>query len=285
MNYKVKSLSVGGKTKVFKSGDTVCENDFHPNHAEMLLNQGHLEMIAPMQSKKIKRIGILTAIWKRHELFQAFAAHWQFLFNEFTDYEFIFLAVGSEKNESKHLALSCGFNYIENHNYPLGTKWNEGIKWFEDKEVDFVLCLGSDDFIGKKLLSKMIDLMGVGYSLIGVIDTYLYNQPTNELVYWPGYNGSRKNKIIGLGRCLSVDLLKDLNFAPWNGRLNCRLDSSMDLKLRSIHHSTHGINIKALDLFCVDIKTDFNITPFENTGNPIDTNLLKTRIHGIDRYL
>jgi hypothetical protein len=237
-----------------------------------------------MQQNQL-RIGVLTALWQREKLSAFFLDHWNKVFASIQNVQFKPLAVGSEADSSKNLAESNCWNYIEAPNKPLGNKWNIGMKWFEVMDVDFVMCLGSDDFMCEKTVNELVKHMTNKHDIIGFTDCYLYQKSTDKLVYWSGYRASRRGKIIGAGRCMSSKLLKKINFEPWDSRLNCRLDGSMDLKLSKIQHTIKPLCLQTFDGFLVDIKSDVNITPFTDTQNNINSSLIKSKLNDSHGYL
>ncbi len=279
MKYKVKLLGVSDRhNKVYKKGDTVTADRFNPRHVAILVRNGHLEPIRA--SIKGLKVGVLTALWQRHDLTKEFFKHWNIIFSKFSDVEFVPIAVGSEGGVTRKLTTENKWGYIECDNKPLGNKWNYGVRQFKNKQVDYVMCLGSDDFIGEKLMKEFLQSMAEGYDVVGVLDCYLFDQKARKLVYWGGYDGQRSGKVIGLGRCLSSGLLSKLGYAPWNGQYNSRLDGSMDAKLKNISHKLKAIRIGSKGLFCVDVKSGTNITPFQDSGIYVKLESLKQRVYG-----
>ena len=230
------------------------------------------------------KIGVLTCIWKRHELFKVFAEHWKDLSTKFKNVEFVFIAVGSEGVESRSICDNTVFEYHHHENKPISNKWNYGCQQLKHKNIDAALFLGSDDFICEDTLLKLLQTIFNGYDFVGLQDCYLYNKPTKELVYFQGYRNGRSGETIGIARCLSVELLMALNFSPWGSNLNSRLDASMQGKLKWINYSQESFKCKNFEGFAVDVKTDINITPFSK-DLPEANKILLNKIPALNGYL
>jgi len=230
------------------------------------------------------RVGVLTCIWQRHELFTAFADHWEYLNSRFKNVEFVFVAVGSEGKSSKDICDTTLFEYHHYPNRPLSNKWNYGSNILRYKNIDAAIFLGSDDFICEDTLQRLLQNVSDGYDFVGLQDCYLLNVPTKELVYFNGYDKGRSGETVGIGRCLSADLLKALSYSPWRSGLNCRLDGSMQRKLRRISYSKMSFKCRHIDGFAVDVKTGVNITPFTKELPSAPKELL-TKIPVLNGYL
>ena len=65
------------------------------------------------------RVVVLTAVWKRRELFKIFLDGFNRI-KEDSEHELILVTVGSEKKKFSN-------NHIESKNFPLSTKWQNGV--------------------------------------------------------------------------------------------------------------------------------------------------------------
>jgi hypothetical protein len=228
------------------------------------------------------KIGIVTAMWLRPEVFKMFAKGVNELYRVFPDVDIECFIAGSEGNISKDLALSTVHNctYIERPNNPLATKMNAALSLA--KGCDYVLCVGSDDIIHPELLDYYIKLAYKGYDFIGVTDFYFYDTKSQRFAYWGGYRENyRKGVTCGAGRFLSASLLNKWNWEIWNDNQSHILDSSMELKLNNTQHSAYTFSLKEYGLFALDIKSGTNMTPFELWDNTefINGELLKTKFN------
>lgn len=209
------------------------------------------------------KIGIYTAIWQRHWLFIKFAKWINYLEAQYPQHTFVNIAVGSEGDKSKQIAESNNFHYTETENLPLSNKWNRGLKAFRKHDIDYIILLGSDDFIDKKAFAQIIQSMKQGYDLIGFVDCFFYKFATKKLIYWAGYDNHRIGETIGLGRCLSSKIIKEVDYRLWEEKLNSGLDGSMFRKVDRTQYNENKISLKSINGFAVDVKAEQSITHFE----------------------
>lgn len=216
------------------------------------------------------KIGILTCVWQRPQVFELFASSVnQLQLPE--GMEIIPLAVGSEGIRSQLLCEAKGFHYLEHPNQPLGAKFNAGMRWFkekdEEKNIDYVMILGSDDYVSPNLIEAYLPHFTSQTDIIGLLDLYFLNIPTAQMVYFPGYQDHRTGQTLGAGRCLSRQCLNLLQWTPWEDPINASLDHAMTQKLKTLmlHHAElteSHFSMKDSNIAVVDIKTGTNITPF-----------------------
>jgi len=222
------------------------------------------------------KIGILTAMWRRPEIFRIFAEGVNRLREEF---DIVPVAVGSEKEKSMKLCREYEFLYLERPNKPLSKKFNEGLEVFRTYPVDYVVVLGSDDLISNSFLRAYMPHMERGEDLIGVLDIYFYEIGKGRLSYWSGYGDKKENKHrqgepLGMGRAINIDLIKRMKYRLWPENIDRSLDWHMWQRLRRIKPVT--MRMKDEDIFGVDVKSRVNITNsiLYNTSDE-DSNIMK----------
>ena len=199
------------------------------------------------------KIVVLTAIWKRHELFEIFKLGFKRI-NKDSKHELIFVSIGSEDIEFSD-------NHIETPNQPLSDKWQSGIDYIkEELDFDYILMLGSDDIICSNLLDVYTPAMEANVELIGLIDCYFLDARVNTFKYWKGYTNNRRGESIGMARMLSKDLLIRMNWNIWKPGLKKGLDRSMMNNLRHLKPTKNIFNCKEENIVAIDIKTDINVS-------------------------
>lgn len=207
------------------------------------------------------RLGILTAIWQRHEVFEVFKQGIERI-KEHTDLEIEVVCVGSEGKKSANLCKD--YHYVPFKNKPLSNKWNAGMLKMKELNVDYVLCLGSDDLVSNSLIDKYKEAMEFGYDFIGLLDCFIYDSETNDLRFWVGYNGIRVGETAGIGRCLSKRLLDIFEWQPWEDAHDRGLDGTMFNKLKKIPHTQKVFGCLKDSIFAVDIKDSLSMTSFKH---------------------
>lgn len=209
------------------------------------------------------KLGVLTCMWKRPEVFEIFATGLNRLKDNFN---VITLSVGSEGKESMALCAKYGINYISFYNKPLGSKFNTGMRAMQQFNPDYVMILGSDDLISNAAMKRVLELCAKGHDVVGFTDVWFYDLIQKNLHYWPGYghrgdkaDASRAGEAIGLGRTLSRAILNKMNWQPWKPDVNVGLDWWMTQKLKGLKVIPKTINLKNEGLFAVDLKGKLNI--------------------------
>lgn len=202
---------------------------------------------------------ILTAAWRRHKLFQVFC-NWSEWVRSQIDCDFV--SVCSEA-ETAQIAINSQHLVIEHKNLPLSNKWNHGIKTIKAINHDAVLVLGSDDFPSITLLKKYVQGIKRGVSLQGTLDCFIYDRPSNKMAYWPGYgltNKKRAGEPIGAAMCFSKRLCSSLNYEFWPKDITRNMDGLLQIKLKTVKHSTEAEHNSKDGLICC--KSETNLTPF-----------------------
>lgn len=217
------------------------------------------------------RIVIPTCMWQRPAVFEVYARGIRRL-RRSSKHEIVAIMCGSEGEVSESLARKHGFPYIEFQNRPLGAKYNARMLFASAFDPDYVLMLGSDDIISTDLLKAYEKEMEKGTDFMGILDLYIYNVATKQTTYCQGYTNERVGETVGVGRCLSRNLLQQLNWQPWIDSRNSSLDGAMMTKLGSLNYSKKTFRLKELDAFAMDIKSGNNISPFRIDKDHVLTN-------------
>ena len=233
----------------------------------------------------IMRVAIVTTMWKRPEIFSVFATQCKYLKDKYGNLELI--VTGSEAHVSREQAERYGFTYIEHANKPLGRKQNQSAIRSKDFDVDYIICLGSDDLITESLYERYLEYFSKGFDFIAPLDCYFIDSVSKRSLYWAGYRGAWLGMTCGAGRALSKKLLKKLGWQPWfDDQYSDVLDTGMDKKLETIQHTRFTFYL-GKD-YLIDIKSPVNMTTFERWDNSgfYDTNeLLKSIPHNVRQLL
>lgn len=211
------------------------------------------------------KISILTAVWKRPEVFELFVKGITPLL-ELADVKVI--VAGSEGEKSRKMVESAGYEYIEIDNQPLSKKMQSTADRAREYELDYVFCMGSDDVIQPDLFKLYLSTAEDGRDYIGCLDWYFYELHTGRATYWGGYR-ERYNKgiLCGAGRMLSRNILNKMDWKLWTGH-DAVLDTSMDINLkRHKYYSQSSIRLTDYGLYGVDLKSKVNMTPMAMWDN------------------
>ena len=201
------------------------------------------------------KIVILTAVWKRHKLFEIFKKGIERV-KQNTGHEIILVTIGSESKKFSD-------NHIETRNFPLSNKWQQGVDYARKFEPDYFLMLGSDDFICSRLLDVYTPAMEEGIDLIGLLDCYFLDSRSDRFAHWRGYRNHRKGESIGMARMLSKNLLDKMDWKVWPIPANRGLDSIMMKRLLLIKHTQKMFKCKDEGIMALDVKTSINVSKIE----------------------
>lgn len=226
-----------------------------------------------------KSVVIITAMWRRPEVFRMFAVGVTNLIEK-TDTKINVVVSGSEGKISRNLAESYGFLYTEFPNRPISAKHNTALHIAREINPDYVLCLGSDDILSQELFILYEQHMHTGIDFIGLKDFYFYDIISRKASYWGGYTDRKRyGETCGAGRMISRRLLNQCGWVLWNNNINKGLDGSMSANLRGKNFTSAIISLKDNRVFAVGIKSRTNVTSFKkvNTLKPINANIITNK--------
>lgn len=208
------------------------------------------------------KITVLTARWKRKEVFRIFIENMKHLRQVFG----IDLVIAGEENDELIPDWSTFVN-VSNDN--LTDKWNAGARTCRGS--DYVIMLGSDDIMSDSLMYEYKKRMIKGIDYIYFLDCYFYHIHTKQGLYWAGYRQPvNRGHACGAGRVLSKRMLNAMDWEPWLRGYERVLDTGMDKKIAislGDNYTKQGFMLKDTDSFLLDIKSPTNMTPFMKWDN------------------
>lgn len=229
------------------------------------------------------RLAIVTAMWKRPEVFNIFGMNTAKLIRECEELDIKVFVAGSEGEKSRELAESFGFEYVETPNEPLYQKWNVAVQSSRGWRPDHVLLMGSDDIMDAIMMGNYIEPMRNRIDFIGCTDWMFYDIESENAIYWGGYKEAfRKGQTVGAGRMFSRRLLNRIDWQPWQSPVGGEgMDGTMMRKLSNYSYTKRTFKM-GLGMG-LDIKSSTNITPFKMWPNSfrVRPELIKNRFIGL----
>lgn len=206
------------------------------------------------------KIGILTTLWKRHDLETAVLSYWKDRIlgddpSYLDGFEFDLLAVGSEGEESASVAARAGWEYLEAPNEPLSDKWNAGARHLRGRGLDGIVVMGSDDIMTAAYFFALRDMVSQGAECVQIEDLYFYDVDSGSCVYSPRCHP-------GAGFYIGSSVLDRLDWQPWPSGVDRRLDGQM---MGRIHGPGSPCSLRFIrdtarqGIILVDIKTNVNM--------------------------
>lgn len=199
------------------------------------------------------RVGILTALWKRHDVARAVLSYYDSLSHD--RIVLVPLAVGSEGEASADLAYDCGWDYLEYPNDPLGSKLNAGMAAMQTADVCGVVIIGSDDLLSTQYFDALADALDEGADTFHVRHCYFYDLSTGRMAVGPHWHP-------GAGRFLSSAALTAASWMPWDGSRNRLLDGSMNEAMRYGKSRWDG-DYRRSGVVVLDVKSATNIWDYD----------------------
>lgn len=156
------------------------------------------------------------------------------------------------------------WQFFEHENI-TSDRFNRGCEIaLEDRTVDGVLIVGSDDFMSPALLDAMVREFCRGYDFVGLDGVYWYELESGLCRYTPMVGVDGHPGCLGAGRLLSRELLEQLGGRPYRPGLTSKIDTSMCDRMRGLDEWASGTVVHVDDVKCiVDVKSaEGNIWPF-----------------------
>lgn len=162
-----------------------------------------------------------------------------------------------ENQQDREICAKAGAVIVNSINKPLGHKWNDGFSAAKDFNPDYVLYVGSSDWVSGNYLEVMLPL-AQDHEIVGTLDYHLLHLDYKQIPYkdkkrfttykiddiranfigrklghWKGYEGEREGEPIGIGRLVRRDFLNRIKWRPFENELHKGLDWSMIKKTES----------------------------------------------------
>ena len=199
---------------------------------------------------------IITAMHGRPEITRAFCMSAQRIYYETG---VLTLAIVT-RNDFDNISICNEFGiwYEESRNEPLGAKWNTALYPLRRGGFSHVIILGSDDIASTSFIEYQ---MNQDADLSGMEDLWFWGLEKRRAGYKTfGHWVSQLNKILGVGRMVSMEMIEQLDWKLWDDDLRRGLDRSLLDRVRPIAKKIHQFSLKEQGLFVMDIKYDRNIS-------------------------
>ena len=116
------------------------------------------------------------------------------------------IVLGVSNKEDEDFIKKYDINYVYCLNRPLSLKFHILLSYCKIYNSQYLICLGSDDFLSLNFVENMINHMNEGYDFVGCNLWYML---TENQAYIKSYTSS---KSIGSGRLLNSDILDKIKW-------------------------------------------------------------------------
>lgn len=218
-------------------------------------------------------IHIITCVWQRPQIAQLFFDHYTQLLEQMPPSNTLSMCVCGSPNDNVLPLMPKWAHYTSHSNQPLGNKWNKALEASKCIEFDYVLVMGSDDFINLEGLNWLFDQARKGFDFVGFKDMYMVDSATKRVAYWRGYE-KRPNTTIGAGRLIKREVIEALNWKLWSPTKRKGLDGSMG-RIMKKELEARGLNIKRARMIdenvrLFDLKSGQNMNSFNDMGSVVN---------------
>jgi hypothetical protein len=205
-------------------------------------------------------VGICSALWQRYPLTAIWWQGVQRITRRLEDHG-IRSTVTVAVSEAWHIltAVQHQAETVMVPNEPLGMKWNAAVEQACAFGADYVLILGSDDFLSDPLIDRYAALIRDGWLYMGLSGLYFYEPATQRLAYHESGPATYGNPL-GAGRLLHRTLLERTGHRPWSDTISRRLDTDMRLRLDLPPAKLMAVTPEEP---AVDVKTETNLWGFD----------------------
>lgn len=195
-------------------------------------------------------VAILTASWKRPDVFRLFLAH----VTKHVPASDVYCA-GSHDDLCDGIAKEFGIAYERVPN-EMGAKWNHAATMSKYSTATHRLFLGSDDFLDARLWAFAHAYDGQHF---GLRDCLIHQMETGRTLHWRGYIGPRAGEPVGAGKIIGAEVLDALGWEPFQAGRTHTLDHDMHRKMAAQGFTIDVRPMREVGLL-VDVKTANNLT-------------------------
>lgn len=158
-------------------------------------------------------------------------------------------------DENLDTVRECGFWGVRQRNQPLGRKWNDGYQCALEEGADYVVPLGSDDWVDPILFTDLPDVTELRCSRLSSVVSEDGNRISPLRVWYDGGDGVR---------VMPRNLLERLNGRPAEENRDRAIDTSIIRNLQRLHQG----NMPPLRYFDA---SPWQIVDWKTTGDQLNT--------------
>jgi hypothetical protein len=153
--------------------------------------------------------GIITINHHRPQILRLFCASINRLRNDI-GINFPVICVSEQEDET--MCSQYGIGHITYPNEPATEKWNQGMMYLKDLDLDYVIIMGSDDIMSTECLRNIMFEMNNDVDLIVLKTIFVYDTDGK-------YRGTLKRittkGFFGVGKTINKRILDAVNWRPW----------------------------------------------------------------------
>ena len=208
------------------------------------------------------RLLIFITVWKRPEVTRLCYDGVNRLIKSFAekDVDVDVLIVGSQ-DVHRDLAKEYKYNFFRTPNEPLGEKHNEGMRHAFTLPWDYLMHLGSDDFLDGRYVDYVVKYMKNKEPLFGLSKYYCINLNNYDTYEYTAKN----NHIAGSGRLIRRDIAETTmtdSGRIWTPAKMIGLDWDSTNRMEETCDIKNTIVDIGDNVFLIDLKSPVNLNRF-----------------------
>jgi len=215
------------------------------------------------------KILVFLPIWGRHEITERCFQGLRRL-SEYNPHKYLIdiVAVVSE-DWAKKLCDKYNYRFVYAENFPLGAKLNTGLEYCMKFQFDYLMTLGSDDFIDNRLLDVYDEYFKQGTELFGTDKICFVQGDKAKMV-------SYSLTIAGAGRCIKKSVIEKIccnnvkveYLCSMGGTLGCYSKGDIAyMKKHTALHMAKKYMIRILSEPCVNLWEDERQNALDHNSN------------------
>jgi hypothetical protein len=168
-----------------------------------------------------------------------------------------FPAVVTSGEEDRAICEQYHVQHCTMPNKPVTRKWNRSLKYLKDIGADYIMILGSDDFISAELVQNTVAQMDKGIDVIGINTLHFYCAQGVDKGKLSRMERPKGSPLLGVAKTVSSRVLDQCDWKLWNEDKNWGMDSIATKTIRQ-----YAKSYATVEGMVVDVKTKQNLNSF-----------------------
>jgi len=148
------------------------------------------------------------------------------------------------------------WRYIEHENKPLGAKWNRAFQELKGSDFDYVMIIGSDDYLSQKYLDFCFFNADADY--FEFTDLFVVHETENKAYYFDAVQNC------GAGMIIKREFIEHMNYTPVPDCIERGLDRNIKNHLNKLGAVGDVVSYAVNGFVLIDVKNSESMNPIEN---------------------
>lgn len=207
----------------------------------------------------MSKITIVSAVHGREYLWDMWLRSLRYVTSKMHDKGFdisVVIACSTER-EAEYFSKN-GCVALVTGNEWLGEKWNHAIEYAWEHDAEYVMMLGSDDFVNPKLIDLYLPYIKQKNPFFGIERMYILDWEKDVIKEFNGWSGNQRIAF-GAAKMIHKKALNVMGGRPGREKVKRGLDTYIMTNLR--YKGIEETIVPTNDYYVIDVKTKDNINP------------------------